>query len=453
MFILKDGTVVTGDGKTLLEKGSVLIRDGEILGVTEHVAPEIEQYAEEVIDCTGKCIMPGMINHHNHGVTFGPIFASGLTNYGKERIMELLDRNFLQGCTTVLNVDGFVTMDEVKETQKCHPMRIKTATTHGPLNLEACMACDGRGISEKHKIMSMERMMADGAVCIGEVGGGHTLGGGGQDYLYIPRAVKAAKGVDIDYLQARAMKLSVRGRYIEKSYYDRDTVAAALKENNLDSIMTPEECRDIVYATTYASVQVALSGYEEAARVAKALDVPLMCHNAPTSMKKVQEVAKMGLNHFIACHSNYLFTRDEAVVNTMELKQNYGVIIDAAVHDPWGAKRLVASPENLLEFYKLDLMDVVSTDFANGTFDSMLESVEHALEEGLTTLPRAIAYCTKNVADAIPLLAPNLGLLKEGYTADVLVTSYPHISQVERIYVNGKLVAKDGVRLVDHSVI
>lgn len=161
----------------------------------------------------------------------------------------------------------------------------------------------------------------------------------------------------------------------------------------------------------------------------------------------------MGLNHFIACHSNYLFTRDEAVVNTMELKQNYGVIIDAAVHDPWGAKRLVASPENLLEFYKLDLMDVVSTDFANGTFDSMLESVEHALEEGLTTLPRAIAYCTKNVADAIPLLAPNLGLLKEGYTADVLVTSYPHISQVERIYVNGKLVAKDGVRLVDHSVI
>ena len=50
MFILKDGTVVTGDGKTLLEKGSVLIRDGEILGVTEHVAPEIEQYAEEVID-------------------------------------------------------------------------------------------------------------------------------------------------------------------------------------------------------------------------------------------------------------------------------------------------------------------------------------------------------------------------------------------------------------------
>ena len=105
--------------------------------------------------------------------------------------------------------------------------------------------------------MTAEIMLEDGAVCIGEVGGGHTLGGGGQDYLYIPRAVKNETGRDIDYLQARAMKLSVLGRYIEESYYDRDRVSKALKEHNLDSFLTPEQTRDIVYRTTLASVKVA----------------------------------------------------------------------------------------------------------------------------------------------------------------------------------------------------
>ncbi len=448
MIILKDGVVVTGDGVTLYEKASVLIRGNEILDVTERLDPALESYAEEVIDCTGKCIMPGMINQHQHGVTFGPVFASGMVNYGRERIMELLDRNFLQGCTTVLNVDGFVTMDEVKETQKHHPMRIKTATTHAPINFEAGMRCDGKGLAEKHKLMEIEKMFANGAVCIGEVGGGHTLGGGGQDYLYIPKAVKELKGIDIDYLQARAMKLSVLGRYIEESYYDRDRVAAALKEHNLDSFLTPEETRELIYKTTLASVKVALDGYLEAGHIAKKLDVPLLCHNAPTSKKIIHEVAKLGINKFVACHSNYLFTKEEAVENTKYLKQYSGVIIEVCTHDPWGAKRLVSTPENLYAFYEEDLTDVVSTDFANGSFDSMLEAVEHGVELGLVSLPKAIAQCTKNVTEAIPLLAPNLGQLKEGYTADVLVTSYPNVSNVERIYIDGKLVAKDGKRLV-----
>ena len=132
MLLLKNGLVVTGDGRTLYEKASVLIDDeGDIAYVGERVDDTVEAKAE-VVDCTGKAVMPGMINHHQHGVTFGPIFASGLKNYGRERIIELLDRDLLQGHTTTMNVDGFATMDEVKETQANHPMRLKTATTHLP---------------------------------------------------------------------------------------------------------------------------------------------------------------------------------------------------------------------------------------------------------------------------------------------------------------------------------
>jgi imidazolonepropionase-like amidohydrolase len=430
-----------------LEKASVVIEGGKIVDVLERFDPGIERNAERVFDCTGKAILPGMINHHQHGVTFGPVFASGLKNYGRDRIMELLDRNLLQGHTTVMNVDGFVTMDEVKETQKHHPIRIKTATTHMPVNVKAAMLCDGSGLEEKHKTMTAEKMLEDGAVCIGEVGGGHTLGGGGQDYLYIPKAVKEATGRDIDYLQARAMKLSVLGRYIEKSYYDRGRVAAALTEHKLDGFLTPEQTRDIVYETTYASVQVALDGYMEAALTAKKLNVPVIVHNAPTSMKRVHEIAALGVQTLIAAHSNYLYTLEEALENTKKLRLYPGVIIDAAVHDPFGAKRLVAVPDNLFAFYKEGLADIISTDFAAGSFDSMLEAMEHGVEKGYICLPRAVALGTKNVAELIPGIAPNLGLIQRGFTADVLITAYPAISQVETIFIDGKVVAENGKRI------
>ncbi|NCB26980.1 MAG: hypothetical protein EOM62_16205 [Bacteroidia bacterium] len=445
MKIFKNGTVVTGDGKTVLERGNVIEADGLIMDVTLSYDENLESYAEEVIDCTGKCVMPGMINHHQHGITFGPMFASGCVNYGDEFIMSHLDRSLLQGHTTVLNIDGFVTMDEVRETQKVHPIRIKAATTHAPTNYHAGELCDGKGFLEKHNEMTVEKMLSEGAICIGEVGGGHTLGGGGQDYLYIPRAVKERKDKEIDYLQARAMKLSVLGRYIEESYYDRDRVAQALEDAKLDSFLTPEETKDIVYKTTLASVKVALDGYREAAILAKRYKVPLMIHNAPTSKHIVHEIAKMGLNTLICCHSNYLFTKDECVENGRYLKQFPGVVLDAAVHDPWGAKALVATPENLFAFYENDLVDIISTDFAAGKSDSMLEAIQHAaLEEKLVGLAKAVYQGTARVAEVLPRLAPNLGLIKKSYTADLVITEYPTLKNVERVYIGGKLAAIDG---------
>ena len=48
------------------------------------------------------------------------------------------------------------------------------------------------------------------------------------------RAVKEETGRDIDYLQARAMKLSVLGRYIEERIMI-ETEWPSVKEHNLDS--------------------------------------------------------------------------------------------------------------------------------------------------------------------------------------------------------------------------
>jgi len=445
MRLFKNGTVVNGDGKTVLKNATVVVVEDQIANVLERVDSSLEEHAEEVLDCTGKCIMPGMINHHQHGVTFGPMFASGCENYGKDFILGHLDRSLLQGHTTVMNVDGFVTMDEVKTTQKEHPIRIKTATTHTPINLKAGELCDGKGLEKKHRQMSVEKMFSEGAVAIGEVGGGHTLGGGGQDYLYIPKAVKELKGKDIDYLQARAMKFSVLGRFMDENYYDRDRVADALKENNLDSFLTPEETKDIVFKSTLSSVKVALDGYREAADLAKKLNVPLMVHNAPPSMHIVHELAKMGIQTLVACHSNYLFTTEECVENGKYLKQFDGVVLDAAVHDPFNAKKLVSTPDNLFAFYENDLVDVISTDFAAGSSDSMLEAIQHAaLEEKLVDFAKAVYQGTKAVIETFPLMGTNLGQLKTGYQADVVITEYPEVKNVEHVYIKGQPVARNG---------
>lgn len=447
MLLLKDGTVVTGDGYTLLEKASVVVEGTKIADVLERRDEAAERYAERVIDCAGKCILPGMINHHVHGVVFGPVFASGAAPYPRSRVLELLDRNLLQGQTTVLNVDGFATMEEVRETQRAHPVRIKTATTHFPAALEAADRCDGSGLGPAHREMTVEKMLELGAVAIGEVGGGHTLGGGGQDYIYIPRAVKEKTGRDIDSFQARALKLAVLGHYIDPAACDLVQVAGVLREIGLEGALTPEEAKRLVVDTVMPSVQVTLDGYRDAARLALKLDVPVIMHNAPTSMKVVHEVARLGVKRLIAAHSNYLFTREEAVENTRKLREYPGVIIDAAVHDPFGAKRLVSGPENLFAFFQHDLADIISTDFAAGEFDSMLQAIEEGVARGLISLPKAVALGTKRVADSIPGLAPGLGLLARGYEADILVTEYPRVSRVDTVLIAGRVVAEGGRRV------
>ncbi len=440
MLILKNAKIVPGDGKKILEDSSLVIEGNKIVDIFQGDKKEIQEQEHKVIDCKGKVVMPGMINHHQHCIVDGPNFASGAKPRGMEKVVEQLDRNLEQGCTTVLNVDGFITMDEVERTQKHHPLRIKTATTHTPLNFDAADKLDASGLQEKHRNTTVENMLDAGAVAIGEVGGGHTLGGGGQDYIYIPREIKKITGKEIDSLEARALKLAVLGRYIEESACDMEEVERVLEEINLADDLSPQGAKEIVVNTVLPSVNVTLEGYKEAAELAKKFDVPMIAHNAPTSMKMVHEIADMGINKLIAAHSNYLFNYEESLENTRKLRRYEGVIIDAAVHDPFGAQKLVSTPENMFAFFEEGLADIVSTDYAAGRFDSMLTAFEKAIEKEKLQLAQAISLGTQKVAEAIPGLAPNRGLLAKGYDADIVISDYPGISQVNKVIIDGEIV-------------
>jgi len=60
-LLLRGGLVVTQDAERRIFKGDVLIEDGRIAAVGK-----IDEGGDEVIDCTGCAVIPGLINTHNH---------------------------------------------------------------------------------------------------------------------------------------------------------------------------------------------------------------------------------------------------------------------------------------------------------------------------------------------------------------------------------------------------
>lgn len=66
-LILSGGAVVTMDGAfSLYEPGAVAVRDGAIVAVGAQADVEAAWEADEVVDCRGRAVLPGLINAHTH---------------------------------------------------------------------------------------------------------------------------------------------------------------------------------------------------------------------------------------------------------------------------------------------------------------------------------------------------------------------------------------------------
>ena len=66
-LIVRGGTVVTMDGsRRVIENGGVAIKGGRIVAVDNTAAIDRNYAAREVVDATGKVVIPGLINGHTH---------------------------------------------------------------------------------------------------------------------------------------------------------------------------------------------------------------------------------------------------------------------------------------------------------------------------------------------------------------------------------------------------
>jgi 5-methylthioadenosine/S-adenosylhomocysteine deaminase len=66
-LLVRGGTVVTMDGaRRVIEDGAVAVRGGRVVAVGTRAEVERRYAAREVIDATGRVVMPGLINGHTH---------------------------------------------------------------------------------------------------------------------------------------------------------------------------------------------------------------------------------------------------------------------------------------------------------------------------------------------------------------------------------------------------
>ncbi|WP_040494071.1 putative aminohydrolase SsnA [Fusobacterium mortiferum] len=91
MLILKNGRVITQDkDRPYIEDGAVVIEGNKIIAVdtTENILAKYKE--EDIIDVDGKVIMPGFINTHHHIYS---AFARGMASSGKpnENFLEILE--------------------------------------------------------------------------------------------------------------------------------------------------------------------------------------------------------------------------------------------------------------------------------------------------------------------------------------------------------------------------
>ena len=99
-FLIRGARVFVGDGR-VIETGSVLVRKGRIDAVYEGAGPDAATLKAEVVEASGKTILPGLIDAHVHLGAPGGIYAEA-KDFAAEPIAERALAQYLySGVTTV----------------------------------------------------------------------------------------------------------------------------------------------------------------------------------------------------------------------------------------------------------------------------------------------------------------------------------------------------------------
>lgn len=447
MLILKNGQIIIGDGRTKPFTGSIGIEDGLITVVSPSDLGGGP--ADTVLDLAGRVVVPGAINAHAHATAPGPRFASGTPGVSLAESAGNLRRHLVQGHTTVVDLDGFKLPDENAQIRSIQPVKVEMSTVHFEPMFEAADAADGTGLTDSHRAMSASDMRGHGAVVIGEVGAGMTLGGGGQDYLYIPTAVEKATGVRIVTGQAQALKYAVLGRRIQPGNPDTALIATLLDEFGLSSLSV-DDTISLIEDSVLPSFNTALEGLQRSARLAVDLGIPTLVHNSAPSDEATRAAAEVAGDLFIGGHTNHItFTPEESVASARWIR-DHGGYVEVDTFDTWGRREINKDSDHLIAMMQADLVDIIATDYAAGHWDGMWEMVAGIVQVGLAPVEKAVALATGNVARALPLIGAIRGTLTPGLAADVVVTSPRTLADIELVLIDGEIAyAGSGVHPLD----
>ncbi len=430
MTTVLTGAVVTGDGTTVLDPGFVAIEGTRVAEVGKG-----RRGGAGVVDAGDGLITPGLINIHVHCVTLGPAHATGSVSPTEDEVQAFKDRHLRGGTTAVLSVDGFPLWAEYQALAGRHPLKVRKCTAHTPANVRAAELADGAGLTDAHRLATVDDLVAQGAVCIGEIGAGGTLGGGMQDNIYIPAAVEERSGVRVDPFQARALKEAVLGRAIDPSALDRAALRDAMAAAGLTGRVSADAVIETIHRCVLPSMEQAYEGLREAAAAASRLNRPFMVHHAAASAEVVLEVAG---ERMIAAHANHpSFTVEESLRYARALRER-GALLEISGLNLFTRTKGQHDAEPFLALVRERLVDFAGTDYASGHYDPVAVALSAIVRRGLMSVPEAVALSTGNVARRLPTFT-DAGLLEPGRPADVAVFA-PDLSAARAVYVDGRQV-------------
>lgn len=448
--LIRAGVVVPATGGAVLEGGAVIIEEGRIIEVLDALGSHrlAEAFAGDIVEEPGSILMPGLVNVHVHGVSPSPLFPSGSAALPEERWLRNLDRHATTGTTTVLSTCGLGSMDEIREADRRHVVRVRGTTAHTPGAIEAALAADGAGLTEHHRALTIERMLEDGAVAIGELAGGQTLGGGGQDLVFIPAAIRARFGVTVSQVQARGLKEAVLGRFIDERSHDSALLAERAARAGLRDV-APSELRSLILDTVLPSVAAARSGIREGVEAARRLGVPALLHSASASADLIRELQSSGDRRpatIIAGHVNHTSHTVEEAVRLAESGRDAGWYAEASVFDLLEGRETVQTREHweaLLDGN--DLVDVLATDYGHdGRHDPLISALQDVIASGRRGLAEAVEMVTSVPAALIPGLVDGGAVLRRGAPADLVIADRDDLRVVRRVYIGGVPIAERG---------
>ena len=97
---LRGARVIDGRGAAPLDNATIVIRDGRIVSIGPSAGTPVPSDAE-VVNYTGKTIIPGLISDHSHvGIFVG--LKGAPENYNRDAILRQLKQLEAYGVTTVM---------------------------------------------------------------------------------------------------------------------------------------------------------------------------------------------------------------------------------------------------------------------------------------------------------------------------------------------------------------
>lgn len=419
------GTVVS-DG-TRMPAATIRILDGVIADVSHEAPPA----AARIIDTSGMLVIPGVINAHAHGLTVGPLFSSAASPLPREIAIANADRHLAAGVTTAVNICGFaIEADRIE-----HPMRIELGTTNLPHAREAADIVDGSGMTDAERDQTAEAMIASGAVAIGEVGSGATLGGGVAAYRYVPDAVREATGIEVDPSTATAFIDALVG----------PLRTSAPDDTQLRQVMDAHEVpasaftviRDAVLSFAAAPVLVSLGSFAEACELSARTGVPAIFHTAEPSVRELLRLASASEARIVAGHMNHpSISPEDAVTAAWELRE-LGAVIDVSSLDIVHQQSM-CSPEVADALVSAGVVDTLSTDYAGGNWEPMLALVQRWVRAGSITLEQGVAMCTSTPAKVFGFR--DRGRIAPGLLADLVIVNPNDLEDIRSVIVGGDVV-------------